>query len=365
MIDFYNHRQLLNKLKDELKTIEEAFDIEKKKKELKELLQKQTQEGFWEDIETAQKVNKKITYHQKKIKKVQELNSRVEELFQMLELIEEMQDENEARQVDKDLKELEKEIDNLRIEALLKGKYDSCDAILTLHAGAGGTEAQDWAEMLYRMYTRYSERKGYQVKVLDYLDGDEAGIKSVTFEVAGENAYGYLKAEKGVHRLVRISPFDSNKRRHTSFASLEVMPVIEDQGEIKINTDELRIDTFRSSGAGGQHVNTTDSAIRITHIPSGIVVQCQNERSQIKNRETAMKMLMSKLAEKREREIHEQNQNIKGELKKIEWGSQIRSYVFCPYTMVKDHRTNFENTNVNSVMDGDIEGFILEYLKRS
>src|SRR5690554_2429078 len=233
-------------------TVEEALEIEMKKKELKELLKRQSQEGFWEDIDTAQKVNKKITSYQKKIKKVEELSIKVQDNLQLLDLIEEMQDENEANQIEKDIKELEKEIDNLRVESLLKGKYDSCDAILTIHAGAGGTEAQDWAEMLYRMYTRYSERKGYNIKVLDYLDGDEAGIKSVTFEVSGDNAYGFLKAEKGVHRLVRISPFDSNKRRHTSFASLEVMPVIEDNEEIKINLDELRIDTYRSSGAGGQ-----------------------------------------------------------------------------------------------------------------
>jgi peptide chain release factor 2 len=365
VIDFYDHRHTLNKLKDTLKTVSEAMGLEDKKIELEKLLKKQSQDGFWGNIEEAGKINKIITSHQKKINKVESLDNKVNELFELLELIEEMQDENEARQVQKELNELKKEVDNLGIEALLKGKYDGCNAILTIHAGAGGTEAQDWAQMLYRMYTRYCERKGYQVKVLDFLDGDEAGIKSVTFEAAGENAYGFLKAEKGVHRLVRISPFDANKRRHTSFASLEVMPVIEDNEEIKINPDEIKIDTYRSSGAGGQHVNTTDSAVRITHIPSGIVVQCQNERSQIKNRETAMKMLLSKLAEKREREFQEQNQSLKGELKKIEWGSQIRSYVFCPYTLVKDHRTNFENTNVDAVMDGEIKDFILEYLKKA
>ncbi|MDD4316703.1 MAG: peptide chain release factor 2 [Clostridia bacterium] len=365
MIDFYFEKQTLEKLEDSLRTLDDAFDIPGKKKELAELLAEQNGEGFWNDIENAQKINRKITAHKKRINQVAEQKKRTEDIVQLLELVEEMQDEEEAEQARKDLQQLAEDIDTLQIEALLKGKYDSCDAILTLHAGAGGTEAQDWAEMLYRMYTRYAERKSYQVKVLDYLDGDEAGIKSVTFQISGDNIYGYLKAEKGVHRLVRISPFDSNKRRHTSFASLEVMPVIEDNEAIKINAEELRVDTYRSGGAGGQHVNKTDSAIRITHLPSGIVVQCQNERSQIQNRETAMKMLASKLVEKRERERLEENQNIKGDLKKIEWGSQIRSYVFCPYTLVKDHRTNFEKTNVNEVMDGDIEDFIIEYLKRA
>jgi peptide chain release factor 2 len=248
---------------------------------------------------------------------------------------------------------------------LLKGKYDSLNAILTLHAGAGGTEAQDWVSMLYRMYTRYLERNGYTVKVLDELPGDEAGIKSVTFLAEGDNAYGYLKAEKGIHRLVRISPFDSNSRRHTSFASLEVMPEIENNDEIEIRPEELKVDTYRSSGAGGQHVNKTESAIRITHLPTGIIVACQNERSQIQNREVAMRMLVSKLIEKREREQLEEELSIKGDLKKIEWGSQIRSYVFCPYTMVKDHRTGYETGNVQAVMDGYIDEFIIEYLKRA
>ena len=242
-------------------------------------------------------------------------------------------------EIDRDLSEVAETVENMRLQALLKGKYDKLNAILTLHAGAGGTEACDWTEMLYRMYICYAEKNGYTITELDRLDGDEAGIKSVSFKVEGENAYGYLKAEKGVHRLVRISPFDANKRRHTSFASLEVMPEIIDDEEIKINPEDLRIDTYRSSGAGGQHINKTDSAIRITHIPTGIVVSCQNERSQTQNKEMAMRMLTSKLLEKREAERMERDQDIKGEIKKIEWGSQIRSYVFCPYTLVKDHRT--------------------------
>ena len=259
----------------------------------------------------------------------------------------------------------ESDIEELRIRALLRGKYDNYNALLTLHSGAGGTESCDWVSMLYRMYCRYAEKNGFKVVELDRLDGDEAGIKSVDFKIEGENAYGYLKAEKGVHRLVRISPFDANKRRHTSFASLEVMPEIEDDGDVEIRAEDLKVTTFRSSGAGGQHVNKTESAIRIQHIPSGIVVSCQNERSQIQNREMAMKMLRSKLIELRESERMEKEQNIKGEIKKIEWGSQIRSYVFCPYTLVKDHRTGCESGNISAVMDGDIEQFIVDYLKKS
>lgn len=268
-------------------------------------------------------------------------------------------------EIDAELSGAEKAVEEMRLNALLRGKYDALNAILTLHAGAGGTEACDWTEMLYRMYICYAEKNGYTLTELDRLDGDEAGIKSVSFKVEGDNAYGYLKAEKGVHRLVRISPFDANKRRHTSFTSLEVMPEIIDDEEIKVAPDEIRIDTFRSSGAGGQHINKTDSAIRITHIPTGIVVSCQNERSQTQNKEMAMRMLVSKLLEKREAERMERDQSIKGEIKKIEWGSQIRSYVFCPYTLVKDHRTGFETADVQGVMNGDIQGFINDYLKKS
>lgn len=253
----------------------------------------------------------------------------------------------------------------MRLTTLLNGKYDSYNAILTLHAGAGGTEAQDWTEMLFRMYQMYAEKQGWKITIYDILDGDEAGIKSITFLVEGENAYGYLKCEKGVHRLVRISPFDSNARRHTSFASLEVMPQIQEAPEIEIRPEDLKVDTYRSSGAGGQHVNKTESAIRITHIPTGIIVACQTERSQIQNRETAMSMLYSKLVEKQEQEEMEKLNAIRGEIKKIEWGSQIRSYVFQPYTMVKDHRTNYETSDINAVMNGDIQQFINTYLIKS
>ncbi len=262
------------------------------------------------------------------------------------------------------LKHFEKECENLKILALLSGKYDNYDAIVNIHAGAGGTEAQDWVQMLFRMYSMYAEKNGFKLKVLDVLDGDEAGIKNINFVISGDNAYGYLKAEKGIHRLVRISPFDANARRHTSFASVEVMPELEEAEDIEIKPDELKFDTYRASGAGGQHVNKTESAIRITHIPTGIVVACQTERSQIQNKERAMKMLYSKLAEKQEREQLDELLSIKGSIKKIEWGSQIRSYVFCPYTLVKDHRTGYETSDVQAVMDGEIQDFILAYLQK-
>jgi peptide chain release factor 2 len=281
----------------------------------------------------------------------------------LIELADEMSDQESCDEAVRMLDELTGKVDELAVETLMQGDYDDSDVIISLHAGAGGTEAQDWTSMLYRMYTRYAERKGFKVKLLDLLDGDEAGIKSVSFEVSGENAYGYLRSERGVHRLVRISPFDSNARRHTSFSSVDVAPVIENDGDITINMEEVRVDTYRSSGAGGQHVNMTDSAVRMTHIPTGIVVSCQNERSQIQNRETCLKMLRARLLEVREREREEEMADIKGEMKKIEWGSQIRSYVFQPYTMVKDHRTGEESGNIDDVMDGNLDAFTIAYLK--
>ena len=320
---------------------------------------------MWGDLKKSQQIARELSSVSHKIEAFDKAEKAISDSEEILMLAEETGDDSILEELEQELTVAEKDIEEMRLATLLRGKYDSLNAILTLHAGAGGTEACDWVSMLYRMYTRYTERAGYAVEELDKLDGDTAGIKSVTFRVEGENAYGYLKAEKGVHRLVRISPFDANARRQTSFASLDVMPEIEDDGEIKINPDDLKVDTYRSGGAGGQHVNKTDSAVRITHIPTGIIVQCQNERSQIQNREMAMKMLKSKLLEKRESEMMEQAQSIKGEIKKIEWGSQIRSYVFCPYTLVKDHRTGCETANVNGVMDGDIEPFIVDYLKKS
>ena len=337
----------------------------KLKDELEKLKIEQSADGFWNDLQNAQTVNKNVSVLENKINRYEKLESRIGDVELLIQLCDEEQELGELESITSELDALSSEIESLRIETLLKGKYDSLNAILTLHAGAGGTEAQDWTQMLYRMNTMYAEKHGFRLKVLDYLDGDEAGIKSVSFMVEGENAYGYLKAEKGVHRLVRISPFDSNSRRHTSFASLEVAPEIIVDTEVKISPDELKVDTYRSSGAGGQHVNKTESAVRITHIPPGIIVQCQNERSQIQNREVCMRMLTSKLVEMKEREQMEQAQEIKGELKKIEWGSQIRSYVFQPYTMVKDHRTGTETGNVSAVMDGDLDEFITSYLAKS
>ena len=357
-------RQDLSKIKQELLEIGDALNLDGMKNRKAVLEIEQAKEEFWNDMANAQIVNTEISRLDRKLSHYNKLYSRIEDMGVLLDLIE--YDDNEsAAEIMAEIIVLTQEIESLKLETLLKGKYDINNAILTLHAGAGGTEAQDWSQMLYRMYTRYCERIGYKCVVLDKLDGDEAGIKSITFLVQGDYAYGYLKAEKGVHRLVRISPFDSNARRHTSFASLEVMPEIINNTEIKINSEDLKIDTYRSGGAGGQHVNKTDSAVRITHLPSGIVVQCQNERSQIQNREQAMNMLMSKLIEKQERELQERDLAMKGDIKKIEWGSQIRSYVFCPYTLVKDHRTGFESSNINAVMDGDLEGFIIDYLKKS
>jgi peptide chain release factor 2 len=281
----------------------------------------------------------------------------------LIELGNEANDESVVPEVKGNVKKLSKKIDNLEVESLLSGKHDEDNAIITIHPGAGGTEAQDWAEMLYRMYSMWAEKNDYKLEELDYLEGDGAGLKSVTFSVSGENSYGYLKGESGVHRLVRISPFDSAGRRHTSFASVEVIPEISDDVEVIINPEDLRVDTYRSSGAGGQHVNKTESAIRITHIPTNIVVSCQTQRSQIQNRETAMKMLKSKLLELKERENKEKIEDLKGVQREIAWGSQIRSYVFCPYTMVKDHRTNYETGNVEAVMNGEINEFINAYLK--
>ena len=281
----------------------------------------------------------------------------------MTELVMMEFDEELKREILSNTKMISAELEKLELQTFLSGKYDKNNAILTIHPGAGGTESQDWAEMLYRMYTRWAEKSQYIVNEIDFLEGDEAGIKSVTFEVIGENAYGYLKGEMGVHRLVRISPFDSNSRRHTSFASIEILPEITDDIELDINPDDLRVDTYRASGAGGQHVNKTSSAVRITHIPTNIVAQCQSERSQIQNRETAMKMLKSKLLDLKEKEQKEKIEDLKGIQREIAWGSQIRSYVFCPYTMVKDHRTNYEVGNVQAVMDGDLDGFIESYLK--
>ncbi len=342
------------------------FDLAALSKEKDELEAEMGKEGFWNDVENANKVNRRIKSINTKLDKYKHLMSRCEDLETLMDMADEENDVSLVPEVQSEFASLSSDIEALKLEALLKGPYDSYNAVLSLHAGAGGTEAQDWVSLLYRMYTRYCEKMGYSVKVIDYLDGEEAGIKSVTFEVDGDNAYGYLKAEKGVHRLVRISPFDSSGRRHTSFASLDVTPIFDDDtNEVEIDLDDLRIDTYRSGGAGGQNVNKVSSAIRITHLPTGIVVQCQNERSQLQNKEMAMRILKGKLMELAEQERMAQMNEIKGEMKRIEWGSQIRSYVFQPYTLVKDHRTGEENGNIQAVMDGDIENFINAYLAKS
>ena len=298
------------------------------------------------------------------VKEVRDLESSYEDINALIELTEEEEDREMIKEIQREIAKFEKEFEDLRIRTLLSGEYDSCNAIMTLHAGTGGTEACDWVNMLYRMYTRWFQTKGFSVQVLDYLDGDITGIKNITFEVVGDNAYGYLKSEKGVHRLVRISPFNSAGKRQTSFASCDVVPDIEEDIDIDILDDDLKIDTYRASGAGGQHVNKTSSAIRITHLPTGIVVQCQNERSQHHNKEKAMQMLKAKLQLMKEQEQAEKVSDIRGEVKDIGFGNQIRSYVMQPYTLVKDHRTNEENSNVNAVMDGDIDSFINAYLKK-
>ncbi len=340
------------------------FDITLLEEQLKKLEDETVKDGFWQkDAQETGKVLAKIKQLKHKVEQYKRIEKEGINLQELTELANLENDEEVAKDILKSTIKLENEIEKLELETLLSGKYDKNNAILTLHPGAGGTESQDWVEMLYRMYTRWAVKNGYEVKELDYLEGDEAGIKSVTFEIIGENAYGYMKGEMGVHRLVRISPFDAGGRRHTSFASLEVLPEITDDVQIDINPDDLRIDTYRASGAGGQHINKTSSAVRITHIPTNIVVACQSERSQIQNRETAMRMLKSKLLDTREKEQKATIDGLKGEQKDIAWGSQIRSYVFCPYTLVKDHRTNFEVGNVESVMNGNIDGFIEAYLK--
>lgn len=339
------------------------FDISKLEDELQKLEKQTTEADFWLDSKKSSVVLGKIKSIKSKCEDYRKIEKELKNLIEISELLKIEFDDEMAKEVTKNTKNLVKEIEKLEIATLFSGKYDNMNAIVTIHPGAGGIESQDWAEMLYRMYNRWAMQNDFSIKELDYLEGEEAGLKSVTFEVLGENAYGYMKCEKGVHRLVRISPFDSGGRRHTSFASVEVLPEITDDIEIEINPDDLRVDTYRASGAGGQHINKTSSAVRITHIPTNTVVACQSERSQIQNRETAMKMLKSKLLDLKEKEQKEKIEDLKGEQKDIAWGSQIRSYVFCPYTMVKDHRTNYEVGNVQSVMDGDLNGFMESFLK--
>ena len=350
------------------KPIEElgiALDIDGAKETIAKLEQETLAPDFYNDMKNSQKVLQKIKEQSNKIERFKALQGDWEDMTTLVELAIAEDDESLLEEIQTGFNSLSEKIENMKLETLLSGPYDKSNAIITLHAGAGGTEAQDWCQMLYRMYQMWAESRGYKVSVLDILDGDEAGLKGASILLEGLNAYGFAKCEKGIHRLVRISPFDSAGRRHTSFASVEVMPDIEDDIEININPDDLRIDTYRASGAGGQHVNKTSSAIRITHIPTGVVVACQNERSQFQNKDTAMKMLKAKLMELAEAEQKEKIEDIKGVQKEIAWGSQIRSYVFHPYNMVKDHRTNYEVGNIGAVMDGGLDGFINDYLKKA
>ena len=339
------------------------FDIFSLEKRLKELEAETTKQEFWNDVQNSNKVLQEIKNLKNKCTSYRKIEAEVKNLEEMTELVEMEYDEGIAKEILQNTQIVSKDLEKLELTALLSGKYDANNAIITIHPGAGGTESQDWAEMLYRMYARWVNKAGYELKELDYLEGEEAGLKSVTFEVIGTNAYGYLKGEMGVHRLIRISPFDAGGRRHTSFTSVEVLPEITEDIEIDINPDDLRIDTYRAPGAGGQHVIKTSSAIRITHIPTNIVVACQTERSQIQNRETAMKMLKSKLFDLKEKEHKDTINDLKGDQRDIAWGNQIRSYVFCPYTLVKDHRTGYEEGNVQAVMDGGLDNFIEAYLK--
>ena len=366
MLEFEEYKGKLNTLKPALDDLQDALHLEEAKREIAELQEESAQDGFWNNVSHSQQVQQRIKQLQTKCEKYDKLCSSWDDLFTMCEMALEEDDASMLEELKAEYNTLSEKLEEMRLSTLLTGEYDGCNCILSLHAGAGGTEAQDWTQMLYRMYTMWTDRHGYKYTLLDYQDGEEAGIKSVTFEVDGDNAYGYLKAEKGVHRLVRISPFDSSGRRHTSFASLDVTPIFDDDtNDVEIDMDDLRIDTYRSGGAGGQNVNKVSSAIRITHLPTGIVVQCQNERSQLQNKEMAMRILKGKLMELAEQERMAQMNEIKGEMKRIEWGSQIRSYVFQPYTLVKDHRTGEENGNIQAVMDGDIENFINAYLAKS
>ena len=364
MVEFENLRFRLLESEKPIENLREALAIDHITGEIKDLEAEAAAPDFWDDMEKSQRILKKTGALKAKLESYNSLKADYDDALMMIELADEEDDESLLEECESSVKNIEDRIETLTLSTLLNGEYDNKNALLTFHAGAGGTEAMDWAEMLFRMYNRWGERHGYKVSTLDYLDGDVAGLKSATILIEGENAYGYLKGEMGIHRLVRVSPFDSSGRRHTSFASLEVMPEIDDDVNVEIREEDIKMDVYRASGAGGQKVNKTSSAVRLTHIPTGIVVSCQIERSQHQNREVAMRMLKSKLVEIKERENLEKIEDIKGDQKEIAWGSQIRSYVFMPYTMAKDHRTGYEMGNINAVMDGDIDGFINAYLKQ-
>ena len=363
MIEAEQLKYKLNSFQEPLEDLSGSLALEAKKERIDQLELNMEEPGFWDNVEESQNVMKEVKSLKGVVEEYDDLKTKYEDIETLIDMAEEDEDADLIEEATALMDEFEKTYEELRISTLLTGEYDKDDAILTLHAGAGGTESCDWAGMLYRMYTRWAEKKGFTLEVLDYLDGDEAGIKSVTFQVNGTNAYGYLKSEKGVHRLVRISPFNAAGKRQTSFVSCDVMPDIDEDLDVDIKEDDLRIDTYRSSGAGGQHINKTSSAIRITHIPTGIVVQCQNERSQFQNKDKAMQMLKAKLYLLKQQENMEKLSGIRGEVTEIGWGNQIRSYVLQPYTMVKDHRTGVESGNVDSILDGNLDPFINGYLK--
>lgn len=353
----------IEKAKEKLADLGNQLNVDGKKDEIAKLEAVTSEPGFWDDQEQAQKTLQQITGLKNAVEEYESLNSSLDEVEMLLEMALEENDESMESEIVNLWHGVEKSLNKLEIAVLFSGKYDGHDCIISLHAGAGGTEAQDWADMLYRMYTRFCEQNGFKTELIDFLEGDEAGIKSITMAISGPNAYGHFRSEKGVHRLVRISPFDASGRRHTSFASLDLLPQVETDNEVEINPDDLKIDTYRAGGAGGQHVNKTDSAVRITHLPTGIVVQCQDERSQFNNKDKAMRLLQAKLLELKVQEHEKELREIRGEHQEIGWGSQIRSYVFQPYRMVKDHRTNYEVGSVDAVMDGDLLGFMSAYLK--
>ncbi len=363
MLQYEELRLKLEGMLPQIEDLSDSIGLKQLQREADELDARAAAPGFWDDMENAQKISQKTAVIKGKIEAYQQLVDDYQDTLTLIELADEAEDPTLIDECLEGVERIQKSMETQRLATLLSGEYDSKNAILTFHAGSGGTEAQDWAEMLYRMYTRWAERHGYQYNILDYQDGDEAGLKSASIEVIGENAYGYLKGEAGVHRLVRISPFDSSGRRHTSFSALEVIPELDNDTEVDIRPEDIKMDVFRSSGAGGQHINKTSSAVRLTHIPTGIVVACQNERSQFQNRDKAMNMLKSKLVEIKEREHLDKLDDIKGNQAQIAWGSQIRSYVFMPYTLAKDTRTGFESGNIQAVMDGEIDGFINAYLQ--
>ena len=363
MVELDHFKYSLSTYDETLKEVKDSLDLENKERRITELDKSMEEPGFWDDPERSTKTVREAKNLKDTVDGYKHLEQQYEDIQVMIEMGYEENDPAMIPEIQEMLDEFVKELEELRTKTLLSGEYDGCNAILKLNAGAGGTEAMDWCSMLYRMYQRWADKKGFTTEVLDFLDGDEAGLKSITLQVNGENAYGYLKSEKGVHRLVRISPFNAAGKRQTSFVSCDVMPDIEEDLDVEINPDDLRIDTYRSSGAGGQHINKTSSAIRITHLPTGIVVQCQNERSQFQNKDKAMQMLKAKLYLLKQQENAEKLSDIRGDVKDINFGNQIRSYVMQPYTLVKDHRTNAENGNVNAVMDGDIDLFISAYLK--